>query len=300
MISRSRQNRRLRGFAQNVDMLEYQYMYAGVDIGGTKVLAAILNEHGQITEQARFPTPQDYQEFLETLAKTVANFSTQDYLAAGVGMPVTSYDRHEGRGLTFGNLPWRDVPIQSDLERLFHCPVAIENDAKLGALSEYMMVRDTFHKILYVTVSTGIGIGLVEDGVIDKSIGDAGGRVMYIEHDGNLVPWESVVSGRAIVERFGKKAMDITDEATWKIIAHDLSRGLIELIALCEPEAIIIGGSVGTYFKRFGSYLEVELKKFETPLVKAPQVRGAARAEEAVIYGCYDFAKQVYGNAKLT
>lgn len=272
-------------------------MYVGVDIGGTKVLVAVLDEHGQITEQARFPTPQNYDEFLETLAQTVDKFKTVEYVAGGVGMPATMIDRHEGRGLTFSNLAWRDVPIQTDLERLLHCPVALENDAKLGALSEYMMLKDEFQKVLYVTVSTGIGIGLVEYGKIDTAIGDAGGRTMYIEHDGKLVSWESVISGKAIVERFGKKAMDITDAATWKIIAHDLSRGLIELIALCEPEVIIIGGSVGTYFTRFGAFLDTELKKFETPLVKAPVLRGAARPEEAVIYGCYDLARQVYGTA---
>ena len=60
---------------------------------------------------------------------------------------------------------------------------------------------------------------------------------------------------------------------------------------------IVIGGSVGTYFDRYGKFLEAELKKFETPLVKAPALRGAARPEEAVIYGCYDYAKQLYGNA---
>jgi len=97
-------------------------MYAGVDIGGTKVLAAVLNDKGEIIERVKFPTPQNYDEFLAELAKVVDNFSTHDFQAAGVGMPATAIDRHEGTGLTFSNLPWRNVPIQHDLEQLFHCP----------------------------------------------------------------------------------------------------------------------------------------------------------------------------------
>jgi len=90
-------------------------MYAGVDIGGTKVLVAALDKDGIITEQARFPTPQNYDQFLDYLDKTVATFKTHDFHAAGVGMPVTSFDRREGRGLTFGNLEWRNVPVQADV-----------------------------------------------------------------------------------------------------------------------------------------------------------------------------------------
>ncbi|HET6924291.1 MAG TPA: ROK family protein, partial [Candidatus Saccharimonadales bacterium] len=238
-------------------------MYAGVDIGGTKVLAAVMDEHGQITKRTKFPTPQKYEDFLAELKKTFHDFHVPEFQAAGVGMPATSMDRAEGRGLTFGNLPWRNVPIQGDLEQLLRCPVAIENDAKLGALSEYMLVKDKFHKVLYVTISTGIGVGLVDNGHIDTEVGDAGGKIMYIEHNNKLVAWESLASGHAIVERFGKKAMDITDEATWKLIAHDISRGLIELVAITEPEVVVIGGSVGTYFDRYAKYLEAALKKFE-------------------------------------
>jgi glucokinase len=275
-------------------------MYVGIDIGGTKTLVAVLNAHGVITEHAKFPTSKNYEEFLELLSSTLATFKTRDFRAGGVGMPVTVFDRKHGRGVSFGNLPWRNVPVQHDIERICDCPIVIENDAKLAALSEAMLLKGTYRKVLYVTVSTGIGIGLVVNGVIDTNIGDGGGRAILLDHKGKITSWEDFASGRAIVERYGKKAMDITDEATWKQISRDLAKGFIELIAIMQPEVIVIGGSVGTYFDRYGDLLAKEIEKYHMPLLTLPKLRKAERPEEAVVYGCYDLAKLTYRHAAVT
>jgi glucokinase len=272
-------------------------MYVGIDIGGTKTLVAALNEHGVIKERVKFPTPQKYENFLGELQKTLAGFTHRKFLAGAVGMPVTVFDRKHGTGVNFGNLAWRNVPIQQDLEMMCDCLLAIENDAKLGGLSESMLLKGKYSKVLYVTVSTGIGIALVTDNIIDTNVGDGGGKTILLDHQGKLMPWESFASGHAIVERYGKRAMDITDEATWKKITRDLSLGLIELIAITEPDVIVIGGSVGTYFDRYGELLDEALQRYHLPLVTITPVIGAQRAEDAVVYGCYDLARQVFGNA---
>ncbi|MDB5181580.1 MAG: hypothetical protein JWP13_343 [Candidatus Saccharibacteria bacterium] len=224
-------------------------MYASVDIGGTKTLVASLDDNGVITEKIRFETPKNYDFFLHELRFAVHKLAEKEFRAAGVGAPGL-IDRTHGRGVALGNLPWKNVPIQHDVERILKCPVVIDNDAKLAALSEAMMVKDKYSKVLYVTVSTGIGYGLVVDRKIDDAIGDSGGRGMLAMHHGKLVPWESFASGHAIVERYGKRAEDIHDKKTWQSIVRDLKPGLVELMAITEPEVIIIGGSVGTYFDR--------------------------------------------------
>jgi len=273
-------------------------MYAGVDVGGTKVLVAVLDEHGVIKEHAKFPTPGNYHEFLDTLAKTVATFTTQEFHAGGVGIPAINFDRTNQRAITFANLPWRNVDIQADAEKILQCPIVVENDAKLGALSEAMMLKDRFKRVLYVAIGTGIGIGLVVNETIDSNIGDGGGRLLLVEHNGKRVSWEAVVSGKAIVKRYGKPARDITEPEIWKTISRELAYGLIELIAMMEPEVIVFGGSVGMYFDRFKELLTLALKKYETPLLKLPALVSAARPEEAVVYGCYDLAKAVYGGSR--
>jgi predicted NBD/HSP70 family sugar kinase len=275
-------------------------MYAGIDIGGTKTLVAVFDEVGTMTESTKFPTPSDYTEFIRQLTTTVASFTTKKYIAGGLAMPVSVYDREQGIAVAFGNLPWKNVDIQADVEAVLDCPVFIDNDAKLGALYQAVLLKDTYKKVLYVTVSTGIGYAFVNNGIIDENVGDGGGRTMLFEHDGHMVPWESFASGHAIVDRYGKKAMDITDAETWTKICRDLSVGFIELIAILQPEVIVIGGSVGTYFDRYGSIISEELKQYDLPLVPIPPIVGAQQAEEAVVYGCYELIKVKYVDGKAT
>lgn len=272
-------------------------MYVGVDIGGTKTLVAVLNSHGEIVESAKFPTPKVYEDYLLQLSETLKSFEHHDFKAGGIGMPVTVFDREHGRAVSFGNLPWENVAVGHDTELITHCPMVVENDAKMAALSEAMLLKKEYERVLYVTVSTGIGIGLVNDGVIDDNVGDSGGKAILLEYRGKMVPWESFASGRAIVERYGKRAADIEDAETWRKICRDLAKGFIELIAIMQPEVIVLGGGVGTYFERYGHILEAEIKKYEIPLVPMPAFRKAARPEEAVVFGCYDLARQVFAHA---
>lgn len=267
-------------------------MYLGVDLGGTKTLVAVIDDDGAILEQAKFPTPAKYDNWLLELKHAAHRFEHKDFQAAAVAVPG-KLNRGRGTVLALGNLSWRNEPIQADCERALGCPVVIENDAKLAGLSEAMLHKDAA-RVLYVTVSTGIGTAVIYNQRIDEAMHDSEGGMMQLPHHGELKKWESFASGKAIVERFGKKAKDIDDEATWKTIVHDLSLGLFEHIALVQPDLIIIGGSVGNYFERYGRLLQAELKKYELPIVPIPPVVQAQRPDQAVLFGCYDLAKQRY------
>src|SRR5690606_4805592 len=98
---------------------------------------------------------------------------------------------------------------------------------------------------LYITVSTGIGMGLTVDGHIHPSLANSEPGHMMIEYEGRLRAWESFASGRSIVSTYGKFARDIHDPKIWRQIADKISRGLITIIPTIYPEIIIIGGSVG-------------------------------------------------------
>lgn len=271
-------------------------MYLGVDIGGTKTLVAVLDDQGVIIEQARFPTPATYEEFLKELRNAAGLLKNKEFKAGGVGIPAVQLNRAAGIGISFGNLSWQNVPIKQDMEETFKCQFVMENDAKMAALSEAMLHKE-YGRVLYITVSTGIGIGFVANGVIDTNIGDGGGRTILLEHDGKTMPWEDFASGRAIVTRYGKKAMDIHDDMTWQAISHDLAEGMIELIAVIQPQVIVIGGSVGNYLDRFLKFLVADVQHYNIPIVTLPKIIEAQRPDEAVIFGCYDLAKQVFGNA---
>lgn len=271
-------------------------MYLGIDIGGTKTLVACLDNEGVIQESVKFPTPKIYRSFLKELAISVANLSTNTFIAAGVAAPGR-IDRERGVVVAFGNLPWKEIPLKEDVERIVNCPVALDNDANLAGLSEAMLLKD-YRTVLYVTISTGIGTGVITDCKIDPDFEDSEGGQILLEHKGALQRWETFASGRAIVQRFGKRASEITDDKTWKIICRDLATGLFDLTTLMQPDAIVLGGGVGSYFERYAPFLSKELAHFETPLTPIPPLFKAKRPEEAVVYGCYDLAKDVYGKAR--
>ncbi len=269
-------------------------MYLGIDVGGTKTLLGVFSGKGKLVESLKFLTPKEYDLFLAELATAITQLKNDDFQAAAIAIPG-KVDRKHGIGLDFGNLPWEDVAVQAPLERLLHCPVLVENDANLAGLSEAMNIKKDFKRVLYVTISTGIGTGIITNGIIDPDFADSEGGHIVLDHHGKFVTWESFGSGKAIVKRYGKKASEIDDPEIWKTIAHDWASGFLNLIAVMQPDVVVIGGGVGSHFDKFGAFLVEELHRYETPLTPTPPILAAQRPEEAVIYGCYELLKEKYG-----
>lgn len=267
-------------------------MYLAIDVGGTKTFVASVTDEGIIEELFRFLTPKDYAVFVHNLEENVAKLSTKNFKAAGISAPGR-IDHTIGVGVVMGNLPWKDVPIKQDLQRIANCPVILENDANLAGLSESILLKNKYSSVLYVTIGTGIGTAvLVDQNIV---LPDCEGGHMVLEYDGRMQKWESFASGRAIVERFGKPASELTNPADWQYIAHTLTVGLIDLIAFVQPEVIVLGGGVSKHFAKFEKPLLTELKRYETPMVPIPTIQVAQRPEEAVLFGCFELAKRTYG-----
>lgn len=267
--------------------------YLAIDIGGTKTLIASFTSRGRLDESARFETPATYEEFLSELAKNIDKFTTKKWTRCVTAVPG-KVNREDGVGIAFGNLSWKNVPIAANIKTLTHCKVNIENDANLAGLSEARQVPQ-YSKVLYVTISTGIGGVLVVNGKMDSNTLDAEIGHMLFEHEGQLIRWEEFASGKAIYAKFGKNASDIpeSDSAKWYVVARNIAIGLIDLVATYTPDVVIIGGGVGSHFDNFKIKLLEELKIYEHPLLPIPPVLKAKRPEEAVIYGCFELAKDL-------
>ena len=198
-----------------------------------------------------------------------------------------------GIAVGFGNLPWENVHIKKDLEEIMpNIPVLIHNDAKLAGLSEAHLLGDTYSKVLYLTVSTGIGGGIIVDGYIDPSFANFEPGQMKFEFQGQSLDWEDFASGRALVQKYGKLASELEDEKSWREFSQSLAIGLEVLLATVQPDVVVIGGGVGAHFEKFKDFLEQDLNAIKNPLVPIPPLVKARRPEEAVIYGCYDYIKQ--------
>lgn len=270
-------------------------MFLGIDVGGTKTLLAVFDENGQILKQFKFSTPEKYEDFLKALKNGLDR--AQDYKIKACCCAVPGkVDRKNGVGVVYGNLTWHDSPIKDDISRLLGgIDVAVENDANLAGLYEASLYHRQYKKVLYLTIGTGIGDAEIIDGMIDPSFADSEAGQTLLDHEGELVRWEDLASGRALKRRYGKKASEINDPKIWQEYTQDLALGLIELIAVMQPDVIIVGGGVGTHFNKYGELLRAELKRHEAPMVPIPPVIQATKPEEAVIYGCYEYIRQKLG-----
>ncbi|HUY53070.1 MAG TPA: ROK family protein [Candidatus Dormibacteraeota bacterium] len=271
-------------------------MFGAIDIGGTKTLIATFDLNGKLVNSIKFMTPNNYQEFKKKLNNSYQDLGSPDMKLACVACPGR-LNRNKGIAIAFGNLNWINIPIRDDLEIIFNCPIIIENDAKLAGLYEANELGNKYRKVLYLTISTGIGGGLIIAGKINKDFEDMEPGQMLLEHEKKLQRWEHFASGKALALRYHQQAGEITDPKIWYDIARNIAVGLIDLIALYTPNVIIIGGGVGAHLDKFKDQLVEDLKIYKNPLIEIPPVLKAKNAENAVIYGCYLNAKEDYAKS---
>ncbi|MEK9195775.1 MAG: ROK family protein [Patescibacteria group bacterium] len=267
-------------------------MILAIDIGGTKTLVAVFDHDKKIVEQIKFPTPKDYSEFLKSLEETKDKLATKRFFGGAIGIRG-QINRDEGLLISDDILQWPGAPLTNDLFNIFSCKFAIENDSNMAGLSE-SMVEDNkkYKKLLYITLSTGIGSVFIVDGKIDNNlVGSEIGKWIF-EHDGKLQTWENFASGKAIVEKYGLKASELTDQKAWEEISRNIALGLINASASYTPDIIIIGGGVGQHFKKFEKPVIKAMQNIVPESVNVPKIKVAKRSEEAVIYGCLELALQ--------
>ena len=145
---------------------------------------------------------------------------------------------------------------------------------------------------LYITISTGIGIGAVVSGTFSPALRHSDAGHMQLLWDGRLQAWEDFASGRAIAEAYGRYASDIHNPATWHEIAQRIARGFVVLIPTLQPDAIVIGGSIGAYFSRYQPALTEHITRHTPAGITQPVLSQAASPHHAVIYGAYRHAQQ--------
>lgn len=261
-------------------------MLVAIDTGGTKTLVAGFHADGSRGKTVRFPTPTDSSEYTALLRSTLEDtFAGETVEAICLALPGLIKDK---TALWFGNLPWKNFDASKALEGVLGgAPLIVENDANLAGLAETRMLDPMPNSSLYVTISTGIGAGLTTNGHIDRTLGRIEVGHAMLEFDGKLQKWESFSSGKAIYNTYGQFARDITSEETWQEIAERMSRGFVVLIPIIQPDTIIIGGSIGTYFSRYNQKLNQLLKEKLPDYFPCPPIVQAKNPEEAVIYGCY-------------
>jgi glucokinase len=240
----------------------------GVDLGGTKILAGLLDADGGILQRLEVPTPDVSQdELLAAIERAVGDLITEDVVAIGCGIP-SILDRRDGRALGSINIPLADVSLPARLEAAFGVPAAVENDANAAALGEWRhgagRGADDF---VLLTLGTGVGGGLVVGGELYRGWAELGHVVVLADGPpcqgactgrGHL---EAVASGsaadRAAVELWGPdgtaellveraRGGDRAALGALTAIGRLLGAGIGSLVNVFAPELVIVGGGFGT------------------------------------------------------
>ncbi len=267
-------------------------MIIGVDIGGTKTLVASFEGDAILTE-VRFATPDEPEDFFTDLVPQIQQLAlTQRLQAISVAAPGI-IDHHRGSIVRCGNLSWKNIELRQELSQFFDCPIYLENDANLAGLAEAHALNPLPRLCLYLTISTGIGSGIVVNGRLLPALSGSESGHMMLEYQSELKQWEHLASGRSLRERTGKYASHINDREIWKDFAERVGIGLLALIPTLQPSVIVIGGGVGAYFEtRWQSELEMYLHANMSSFIDIPPILQAQHPDEAVLYGCRYYARQ--------
>ena len=190
----------------------------GLDIGGTKLAAVVSNKNGNILQKVRKPTESDkgprhaVQLLLAMVDEVIGLADLQREDISGIGVSCGGpLDTKTGIIYSPPNLPgWDALPLKEMIESEFHIPTIIENDANASALAEARFGGGRgYDYVLYMTMSTGIGGGIVANGEIYHGANDSAGEVGHqiLLPDGPLCGCgkygclEALCSGPAIARR---------------------------------------------------------------------------------------------------
>ena len=230
-----------------------------VDIGGTKMIAARVDETGAILARRRLPTPatDDPEHLFSALAGAIEEVRDVDHDEVACGVGCGGPMRRDGVGVSPLNIPaWRDFPLRSRLSELTGLPTTIDNDAKALALGEgWLGAAVGQRNYLAMVVSTGVGAGIVCDGrLLDGAEANAGhlGHLIVVPGGracgcGNAGCLEAEVSGTAIAARTGAQPA-VADLSMRHHAGTLVGRAVAQVVVLLDLRLALIGGSVALGF----------------------------------------------------
>ena len=309
----------------------------GVDVGGTKIAAAVVTDEGKVISRGYGSTsaqagPQVViDNIFATIDRTISSSNVVLSQLSGIGIAAAGIiDSKKGKVIFSPNLPgWHEVPLGDAVHQRFNVSTYLGNDASLAALGEWCFgVKKQVANLIYVTVSTGIGGGIICNGKPYTGVLGAAGEIGHMTIDvngprcncGNVGCWETLASGTALAREAVKHIKegastsivefadgDLTkvdakvvfeaakqgDKLANQLIArlgYYLGVGLANLVNIFNPELILIGGGVA----KMGNLLlapaikVVEERAFTTSATSV-QIRPALLGDDSSILGAVAF-----------
>lgn len=249
--------------------------YLGIDLGGTKIRAGLATQDGEIVAQDTLPTPSaeglvDQIDALTSLLCAAAGIERSLLVACGVGGAGVPDDTSGG----FVQAPNIDgmhgLDFRAHLEAALGVPVAIENDVNVAALGElHYGVGRTVDDFVFISVGTGIGMGIIAGGRLLSGATGAAGEIGFLPlgadpllpHNHRRGPLEETLAGDAIVSRYLEATGELvtTQEVFSRAQSGDaaaqdsvdaegrwLAMGIAAVTAILDPAVVVLGGGIGS------------------------------------------------------
>ena len=227
-----------------------------LEAGGTKMVCAIGDESGKIYEQVSIPT--ETPEI--TMPKLISYFEERKIEALGIGCfgPIDPDKKSETYGYITSTpkLAWADYNIVGTMEKSLMIPVGFDTDVNGSVLGEVTFGQAKGKKcVVYVTIGTGVGAGIyIEGKLLHGMLHPEAGHTLLTQRQDDTYegtcPYhktclEGLAAGPAIEARWGRKAVELKDDArVWDLEAYYIAQAIVNYILILSPQMIILGGGV--------------------------------------------------------
>jgi glucokinase len=277
-----------------------------IDIGGSKFSMAAFDEDVAIARESRRTDRAGGRDWMldqiTTIGRKWKRTMVIDRCGIGFGGPVQYDLQRVALSTHVGG--WQDFSLPAYITHTLGIPAIMDNDANVGALGEYTYGAGAgYGQLFYMTLSTGIGGGILIDGNIHRGADFYAGEIghLTIRPDGS----ECLCGARGCFERLccglwlerdnGKTAEQLMkDPGFVERYVVDLALGLKACVMLLNPERIIIGGGISKAGDALFAPLRTELRRQVTPWSRARvDVACAALGDDSVLFGALALANQL-------
>lgn len=231
-------------------------MYGALEAGGTKMVCAIGDEKGHITERKVIPTLTP----AETIPPMIDFFMGDDIEALGIACfgPIDLIPGSPSYGhiTSTPKLEWRDTDIVGAFAESLGIPIGFDTDVNGSLLGEVTWGSARgLDDVVYITIGTGVGGGVMSGGrLVHGMLHPELGHMIIPRRRGDTYPGacpyhgdclEGLVSGPSIERRYGVKAAELADRPeVWELEAYYIAEALVNIILTLSPQRIILGGGV--------------------------------------------------------
>lgn len=267
-----------------------------IDIGGTKTVVARAETGSTLVRVIKRPTPLD--DPVSVLIDMIEEVR-ENHPIAGIGIGVPGpFSRPEGMVLNPPNLSpsWQNLRLRDALHAQYSCTVAVENDANCAALAEATFGAGAGESlVVYYTISTGVGTGIVYQGnlLIGRHDTEGGHQVLIPPHlnppsctCGGAGCLEALVGGRSLADLHGIEAHALDDPAIWHEVGTWLGLAMANTTALLDPNIIIIGGGLVAHWDAIAPSLQSTMERL-IHIQPLPSIVVEKLGEEKTLLGAW-------------